>query len=680
MATTDECGPLLVGGGCNAETSQSSRSCTGDTATDTGIALNDGLLVGSGPGGCETGPMPTGWLAWALVLVAWMSRRGLALLLFVAMPAFGQVDAQRLQIDDGGAFPALWEADLGRKWHGAGTLSINTAHNLAVLRSPTGGDEQILLDRAQTYQGTLSWNLFGIARVGTSAPLHDVTFLGRPEGVHLGDWAVWLSIPTRAREDRPPSSWTVRVDIPSGPETLLLGGYGVITGTYAAEYRAGPLRGLVNIGAALQAPVDVPGTRWASTLVYGTGVRAEPVGPLWVTAEVEGSLPLRLREARTTHFPLEGLLSAGVELPPWISAGAGVGMGFTRGLGSPSVRIAAMVDVRPRPQRDRDQDGIIDRRDACIDDPEDKDGFRDRDGCPDEDNDRDGLLDAEDHCPDDAEVVNAYLDADGCPDQVTDVTVEIRAVDGLEVARVRFGEAEVIPIPAGRSLLQRIGGDEVQLQVAAFGFHGEVWTIPLHGEPIVHEVVLQPLPWSEVTVVVRSEDGRRIPGAVAVDDADAVSAAAPLRLPVGRHALTVSSPDHLPRTVEVSVPAVDTIAVEVVLRANPVEVDGSRVRLPQRIHFPLDEATLEAESEPVVDALAAWLTAHPEVVLLRIEGHADATGSSRYNYQLSLARAEAVRTPSSGTAWRPNDCSQSAAARPVSCAGKPTTQRGEWSS
>ncbi len=48
---------------------------------------------------------------------------------------------------------------------------------------------------------------------------------------------------------------------------------------------------------------------------------------------------------------------------------------------------------------DRDGDGVPDDVDKCPDEPEDRDGFQDDDGCPDPDNDRDGVLDAVDQCP-----------------------------------------------------------------------------------------------------------------------------------------------------------------------------------------------------------------------------------------------------------------------------------------
>ncbi len=65
---------------------------------------------------------------------------------------------------------------------------------------------------------------------------------------------------------------------------------------------------------------------------------------------------------------------------------------------------------------DSDKDGIDDDHDKCPNDPEDRDGFQDEDGCPDPDNDADGIPDDKDKCPNEPETKNGYLDEDGCPD------------------------------------------------------------------------------------------------------------------------------------------------------------------------------------------------------------------------------------------------------------------------
>lgn len=72
------------------------------------------------------------------------------------------------------------------------------------------------------------------------------------------------------------------------------------------------------------------------------------------------------------------------------------------------------------PDLDRDGDGIGDDIDKCPDDPEDKDGFEDEDGCPELDNDKDGIKDTIDQCPLKPEDKDGYEDLDGCPDPDND--------------------------------------------------------------------------------------------------------------------------------------------------------------------------------------------------------------------------------------------------------------------
>jgi outer membrane protein OmpA-like peptidoglycan-associated protein len=72
------------------------------------------------------------------------------------------------------------------------------------------------------------------------------------------------------------------------------------------------------------------------------------------------------------------------------------------------------------PPGDRDKDGIKDNVDKCPNDPEDKDGFQDEDGCPELDNDQDGIADAKDRCPNEPEDKDGFEDEDGCPDPDND--------------------------------------------------------------------------------------------------------------------------------------------------------------------------------------------------------------------------------------------------------------------
>ncbi len=88
--------------------------------------------------------------------------------------------------------------------------------------------------------------------------------------------------------------------------------------------------------------------------------------------------------------------------------------------------------------KDRDGDGILDSVDQCIDQPEDKDGFQDEDGCPEPDNDNDGILDTADKCPNEAGPMTNLgcpivdRDGDGINDDVDKCPNEPEDKDGFQ--------------------------------------------------------------------------------------------------------------------------------------------------------------------------------------------------------------------------------------------------------
>jgi hypothetical protein len=113
-------------------------------------------------------------------------------------------------------------------------------------------------------------------------------------------------------------------------------------------------------------------------------------------------------------------LAGRVQLHHCWSLALGGGGGITPDeIGSPAWRFFTQVSFDQAPPRDLDGDHVPDGRDACWRVPEDRDGYRDADGCPDPDNDGDGIDDRYDACPRDAEDRDGYRDTDGCPDDET---------------------------------------------------------------------------------------------------------------------------------------------------------------------------------------------------------------------------------------------------------------------
>jgi outer membrane protein OmpA-like peptidoglycan-associated protein len=87
---------------------------------------------------------------------------------------------------------------------------------------------------------------------------------------------------------------------------------------------------------------------------------------------------------------------------------------------SPPDRCLAHAPAPPPKIGDKDGDGILDNVDKCPNEPEDRDGFQDEDGCPDPDNDKDGIPDIKDKCPNEPEDRDGFQDEDGCPDPDND--------------------------------------------------------------------------------------------------------------------------------------------------------------------------------------------------------------------------------------------------------------------
>ncbi len=96
---------------------------------------------------------------------------------------------------------------------------------------------------------------------------------------------------------------------------------------------------------------------------------------------------------------------------------------------SPAEHCTEGVKAAPLPG-DRDGDGILDPEDACVDEPENYNGFEDLDGCPDDpDTDQDGIVDSLDACVVEPEDIDQYLDEDGCPDPDNDADGIVDASD-----------------------------------------------------------------------------------------------------------------------------------------------------------------------------------------------------------------------------------------------------------
>ena len=184
---------------------------------------------------------------------------------------------------------------------------------------------------------------------------------------------------------------------------------------------------------------QAPGTAsGGSAVLLGFGAGLPLADGVMLTAEGELATELDnfLGEKSTPASFLAGLRWG---MGDWLGH-LGVGPGLSRGLGTPDFRVLGMIGTNtvhdepppmssPVKPTDKDGDGIEDLADACVSEPEDKDGFEDVDGCPDVDNDADGVTDALDKCPMAAEDKDGFEDDDGCSETDNDADGILDAVD-----------------------------------------------------------------------------------------------------------------------------------------------------------------------------------------------------------------------------------------------------------
>jgi outer membrane protein OmpA-like peptidoglycan-associated protein len=235
-------------------------------------------------------------------------------------------------------------------------------------------------------------------------------------------------------------SWTLALaatlSLPTGEEDAFLGSGGV---AFAPRLIAGVetpvLSVATNLGARLRknSSLELSGQTVAvgNELFASLGAAAPLPGNV-VDLVGDLYLALALDQQDEEEVPAEALAGIRVHLPGDIIANVGAGPGLTRGIGTPAFRVTGglayggaraargTAPKRPRRDPDADRDRVIGAADRCPEQSEDRDGFRDGDGCPDPDNDGDRITDAGDKCPDDPEDGDSFEDLDGCPDPDND--------------------------------------------------------------------------------------------------------------------------------------------------------------------------------------------------------------------------------------------------------------------
>ncbi|HET9626161.1 MAG TPA: OmpA family protein [Kofleriaceae bacterium] len=315
------------------------------------------------------------------------------------------------------AVPSPWGWGVG--------LFLNFADDPIVLRNGNGDVVAHPLNTALTTDFVASVGLFGWAELGIGLPLHlvydgDLYTAGTARldaNAGLGDLRLVpkIALLRKGNLDRHVMlSIAAPLTLPTGDDEAVRGAGGV---TVQPELLFAFHTGKLGLGFDLgyrwrdQHPADLPWgdeitlAPWVSyALTSQLSLRVEGYGEKEVNANVGGA-----------DFPFEVLAAVDYAYGNW-DFYAGAARGISDGIGDPSIRVLGGFRFHQNAPRhegfeDSDGDGVPDKDDRCRNDPEDKDGFQDDDGCPDPDNDQDGIPDGQDECPE----LSGDTAHDGCP-------------------------------------------------------------------------------------------------------------------------------------------------------------------------------------------------------------------------------------------------------------------------
>jgi OmpA-OmpF porin, OOP family len=278
--------------------------------------------------------------------------------------------------------------------------------------------------------------LFGRYQVGIGIPFtlyldgDEVNAMGMPANLHLvetgiGDMRLQAKahLATLGRDDQYDLGLSAGLTLPTGHTggRAYLGDKtvtGRITAIGTVDF--GPVRAGGNLGILIRETSNSFATQLGPQLLYGAAADYSLDRRTNIILEIAGRSGLnQFIQFYNDVNPFEVDLAGRRAINGMWSVTGGVGRGLGNGIGSPDLRLFLMAAFNPD-FRDRDHDGVYDTEDKCPDQPEDRDGFQDEDGCPDPDNDNDGIPDVKDKCPNEAEDVDEFQDEDGCPDPDND--------------------------------------------------------------------------------------------------------------------------------------------------------------------------------------------------------------------------------------------------------------------
>ena len=587
-------------------------------------------------GACSTVPFEGTWIPMLLAGLAALRRRSVVLAAMSGMIPTARaaepstdVNTQRFTPTiDGRNFLGVDDAALPGNGPGGGIVYNHAANPLVYRFDDPTMKEAIVVGSLDTFDA-MAFYTWKPVRFGVDVPLHFTGGDYVDSGFAMGDVRLEGKAQVLDRRTAPVGvSVLADVAFPTGEGARFVGAVSPIFGATVAAAVGKTWVAAANLGIHGGAAAELRDLTWGTRFNWGAGLSVPIIEPLRAIGEIEGDLSLDTPDVAGAA-PIEWMVGARLDITRELQISAGGGTGLTQGVGAPDYRLTAGVHWIPAPGKakkpagDRDGDGLPDATDLCPDQPEDKNGRNDEDGCPDA-----GFT------PTRFEV------QDPAGARISGATLQIIA--GPETGKYALGNGEMT-----RAL--HPGGYNVHVAAAGYDPVDAPMEIP-KGDRFERIFVLQPAAAGGVVVMnVKNDADQGIAALVTVLGQGRKFTTGPdglgeQRVDAGDVELSVWAENYSPERVKAHVDKGGKVNVVAVLHPSRVVVLADRVDIRDKIFFEFDSAVIKAESFRILDDVAATLDNHPEIRLLEVQGHTDDQGSEAYNKRLSQKRAEAVRS------------------------------------
>jgi OmpA-OmpF porin, OOP family len=336
--------------------------------------------------------------------------------------------------------------------------------------------------------------------------------------------------------------------------------------------------------------------QYGNLATYGVGASYRVLDPLDLIVETYGTYLVSGDSASKQKHSQElvGGIKLFLERNSFLMMGGGSRLAVANeGFQSADLRLFLGFVFEPS-IGDADGDGLKDDVDQCPDQPEDEDGFKDEDGCPDPDNDNDGILDVDDQCPNTAEDRDGDRDDDGCPE----------GSDGDKDGDGILDSNDKCPDdPEDRDGFQDKDGC--------------------------------PEPDNDGDGILDKDD--RCPNDP--EDKDGFEDADGCPEPDNDRDQIPDVKDKCPNDPETYNGMDDADGCP---DKGKVVIEGSDITILEKVQFKKGSAEILPESNEILDAVAAALKGHPEFLVVEIAGHADERSDDFSNLRLTRLRAASV--------------------------------------